>query len=321
MTRWLLETQMMVLAKAAKGCAGAIACGLALSASATISKDLVGDSYIVSVNGVAYSVLDVYVKCGASTDIVSSVFGVSAFNSGFTMNSGKSFVQASGSSWAPVSDDASGIDSFVTTGCRDQGSDNSRAGGKAAFLNLQGDTNFSNFNASGASNIFSVAGSAGAGWYPGIGANTSVNPYARAGYYNGAGLVAKCQMTIPGNGIAPGASLNNLFMVGRFVVEAGTAASADTMTLTFAIAGKNNGVTTVTGATNAAYRCNQTLTYASIPPCPADLDGNHLVDTADISVLLLDFGDCQNCAGDLDGNGLVDTADISLLLMDFGACP
>jgi hypothetical protein len=37
--------------------------------------------------------------------------------------------------------------------------------------------------------------------------------------------------------------------------------------------------------------------------------------------MLLDFGDCQSCAGDLDGNGLVDTADISLLLMDFGACP
>jgi hypothetical protein len=55
--------------------------------------------------------------------------------------------------------------------------------------------------------------------------------------------------------------------------------------------------------------------------CPSDLDNNRLVDTADISLLLLDFGPCTGCPADLDGNGLVDTADISLLLMDFGACP
>jgi xanthosine utilization system XapX-like protein len=33
----------------------------------------------------------------------------------------------------------------------------------------------------------------------------------------------------------------------------------------FAIAGKNNGTTTFTGATQAAGRFNYTLTYASVP--------------------------------------------------------
>jgi hypothetical protein len=63
-----------------------------------------------------------------------------------------------------------------------------------------------------------------------------------------------------------------------------------------------------------------TLAIAN-PPCPSDLDGNGLVDNADISLLLLDFGSCTGCPSDLDGNDLVDNADISLLLLEFGDCP
>jgi len=259
--------------------AAAAAVVLSGSAFATISNQLVGDSYIVKVGSGAsarfYSVMDVYVKCGASTDIVSSTFGVSAYVASTVMNQGDAFVQSAGSSWAPTTNDADGIDSYVTAGCRNQGSDNTLAGGKAAFLNLQGDTNFSNFNTAGAGTISSVSGSAGAGWYPGVGASTSTNPYARAGYYNGASNLAKTASTIAGNGIAAGGSLDNLFMVGRFTIEVTGLAAGTTKTMTsvFAVAGKNNGVTTVTGATNAAYRYNQTLTFAVPAPGAAALVG------------------------------------------------
>ena len=260
--------------------AAALAVGVTGSAFATISNQLVGDSYIVKVgSGSAaqfFSVLDVYVKCGASTDIVSSTFGVSAYVASTTMNQGVAFNQAAGTStWAPTTNDAFGVDSFVTAGCRNQGSDTSLAGGQAAFLNLQGDTNFANYSTAGATTVASVAGSAGAGWYPGIGANTSTNPYARAGYYNGVTNTAKATTTISGNGIVAGGSLDNLWMVGRFVINATNEldTAVRNMTLQFAIAGKNNGVTTVTGATNAAYRYNQTLTFAVPAPGAAALLG------------------------------------------------
>jgi hypothetical protein len=140
---------------------------------------------------------------------------------------------------------------------------------------MQGDTNFANYSTAGATTVASVAGSAGAGWYPGIGANTATNPYARAGFYNGAENTAKATTTIAGNGIVAGGSLNNLWMVGRFVINATNEldTAVRTMTMQFAIAGKNNGVTTVTGATNAAYRYNQTLTFAVPAPGAAALLG------------------------------------------------
>jgi hypothetical protein len=60
-------------------------------------------------------------------------------------------------------------------------------------------------------------------------------------------------------------------------------------------------------------------------PCPADLDDSGTVDTGDIALLLLSFGDCDSgapgCSGDLDDSGSVDTGDISMLLLDMGPCP
>jgi len=54
-----------------------------------------------------------------------------------------------------------------------------------------------------------------------------------------------------------------------------------------------------------------------------DLDGDGAVGTADLSVLLLDFGPCPDptqapCPSDLDGDGQVGTGDISFLLLLFG---
>jgi hypothetical protein len=227
---------------------------------ATISSTLAADSYTFTENGTTYSAMDVYVVCGAPTDILSSVFGVNAFNTAFSAT--KSFVHTGGSSWAPTNDDGRQADSFVTAGARNQGSDLTLAGGKAGFVKLSGDTNFTNFTTAGAGSIEAAAGSQGAGWYPTIGASTSTNPYAKASYGT-AGSVAKATGSIAGNNVNAGQSLENYWMVGHFVIEASNA--AETFRLKFAIAGKNNGVVTVTGATNTAYRYDSTFTFASVP--------------------------------------------------------
>jgi hypothetical protein len=49
----------------------------------------------------------------------------------------------------------------------------------------------------------------------------------------------------------------------------------------------------------------------------ADQDGDGLVNAGDISLMLLQFGDCACCTGDLDQNGVVDSGDVSLLLLQF----
>jgi len=255
---------------------------LALSASAfaTVTPGtLYGDNYFVKDGEGAtakfYSVMDVYIKCSSSADIISSTFGVTAYTSSYTQNQGKSFVQTNGnaaSSWLPTNDDGKVFDSFVTTGCRVQGSDTTLAGGKAGFLGLQLDTNWASSSTGG--QIVGQAG--GAGWYPSIGASTSTNPYAKAGQYSGTGAVntAKATSNISGNGITAGQSLTNYWMVGRWVLDVTQNDSGPlTMTIQFAVAGKNNGTTTFTGATQTAGRFSTTLTYAVPAPGAAALVG------------------------------------------------
>jgi hypothetical protein len=64
-----------------------------------------------------------------------------------------------------------------------------------------------------------------------------------------------------------------------------------------------------------------TLTCTPDAPCPADIDGNGAVDSADLGSLLSSWGTCSGCAADLDGNGAVDSADLGSLLSSWGACP
>ena len=144
---------------------------LSASAFATVTPGtLFGDSYIVKDGAGAsakfYSVMDVYIKCSSSADIISSTFGVTAYQSAYTQNQGKAFMQSANqavaASWLPVNDDGKGWDSYVTTGCRVQGSNNSLASGQAGFLNLQLDTNWA--SSSNGGRIDGTAG--GAGWYP-----------------------------------------------------------------------------------------------------------------------------------------------------------
>ena len=56
----------------------------------------------------------------------------------------------------------------------------------------------------------------------------------------------------------------------------------------------------------------------SAPPCLADLDGDGLVDGADLGLLLANWGGAGS--GDLDGSGTIDGADLGLLLAAWGNC-
>ena len=241
----------------------------ASSAFATITPTtLFGDSYIVQEGAGAsarfYSVLDVYIKGNNALDIISSTFGVSAYTSAYTMNQGDAFVQSNGdgsnNSWKPAAG-TTAWDSFLTCGNRDQAS-------AATTLQMQLDTNW---GAGNGTSINSSAGTGGPGWYPAVGASTSSNPYCRISFYNSdaSGInTAKTDRNIAGNGITVGQSLSNHWMIGRFTIEVTGLADdvVKSMTLKFAIAGKQNGTTTFTGSTSAAGRFNTTLNFAVPAP-------------------------------------------------------
>ncbi len=56
----------------------------------------------------------------------------------------------------------------------------------------------------------------------------------------------------------------------------------------------------------------------SLPTCIAeDLDCSGLVDSGDVSLVLLDVGPCPGCLTDLDFNEVVDSGDISIVLLNF----
>lgn len=60
------------------------------------------------------------------------------------------------------------------------------------------------------------------------------------------------------------------------------------------------------------------FTLVAAPGCPADLDGNGIVDGADLGILLANWNSAG--AGDLDGSGSVDGADLGTLLAAWGKC-
>jgi hypothetical protein len=57
----------------------------------------------------------------------------------------------------------------------------------------------------------------------------------------------------------------------------------------------------------------------SAPPCPADLDGNGVVNVSDLLALLGAWGQ-SGVPADLDGSGAVDVADLLMLLAAWGDC-
>ena len=56
--------------------------------------------------------------------------------------------------------------------------------------------------------------------------------------------------------------------------------------------------------------------------CPADINGDGVVDTADLGILMASFGTGMAGAGDINGDGIVDTADLGTFIAAFGSvCP
>ncbi|MDY7109707.1 MAG: hypothetical protein SYC29_13815 [Planctomycetota bacterium] len=71
------------------------------------------------------------------------------------------------------------------------------------------------------------------------------------------------------------------------------------------------------------YEATFTLSDCENPPeCPEDIDGDGLVNTADLLVLLGDWG-CEgpDCDGDVNADQRTDTEDLLLLLGAWGECP
>ncbi len=59
---------------------------------------------------------------------------------------------------------------------------------------------------------------------------------------------------------------------------------------------------------------------ASIP-CPADVDGDGMVDVLDLLLVLAQWGPCPPiCIGDVNGDGLVDVLDLLDVLTAWGKC-
>jgi hypothetical protein len=64
--------------------------------------------------------------------------------------------------------------------------------------------------------------------------------------------------------------------------------------------------------------------FSTAGTCPADLNGDGVVDLADLGILLADFGCAPPgpCVGDINGDGSTDLADLGILLSEFGnTCP
>ena len=54
--------------------------------------------------------------------------------------------------------------------------------------------------------------------------------------------------------------------------------------------------------------------------CGGDFNGDFEVDGADLSILMVAWGECERCSADLNGNGTVDIGDLGLLMAAWGRC-
>lgn len=68
---------------------------------------------------------------------------------------------------------------------------------------------------------------------------------------------------------------------------------------------------------SAIRLCNGSLSCSS-STCPTDLNNDNLINTADLSFLLANYGCTSDCQGDVNGDSFVDTADLLAILGVFG---
>ena len=73
------------------------------------------------------------------------------------------------------------------------------------------------------------------------------------------------------------------------------------------------------GTDNVVEAGIDSVTFTSVKCADAvfgDFNGDRIVDSSDVSIMLLDFGPCSGCVTDLDGSGEVDASDVSLELLE-----
>jgi hypothetical protein len=56
--------------------------------------------------------------------------------------------------------------------------------------------------------------------------------------------------------------------------------------------------------------------FLLVPSCTGDLDGDGLISSTDLNIVLADFG--EPGAGDINSDGVVDSLDLNIILMLFG---
>ena len=64
--------------------------------------------------------------------------------------------------------------------------------------------------------------------------------------------------------------------------------------------------------------------HPSAAPCPADINGDQLVDGLDLTAVLSGWGDCpfgSDCPADINDDTFVDGLDLTAVLSGWGACP
>lgn len=64
-----------------------------------------------------------------------------------------------------------------------------------------------------------------------------------------------------------------------------------------------------------------TLQVEFEPSCPADFDGDGIVEGRDLGRFFVEWGECEGCRADLDGDGIVGGADLGRLFQFWGPCP
>jgi hypothetical protein len=74
-------------------------------------------------------------------------------------------------------------------------------------------------------------------------------------------------------------------------------------------------------ASPSGWNAGAMTVVVTATPCPADIDGNGMVDTADLLAVLAAWGGCVDCPEDIDRSGIVDTGDLLVLLGNWGPCP
>jgi hypothetical protein len=286
----------------------------------------------------------------ATTD--ASTYGV--IKSTKFVNSANLDFQHSNGSWLPGSSANGGVgnntwDSFVTVGCRAQG------GGNTGGINA--DSYFTNPNSNVGQIVGGTSGSsyAGAGWYQS--APTAAGYETNAGA-NADKLIMIGRFTLKCSELASSATPVKMTVWGTTTGKSTAQTGGTTMYTIAAMNLKSDaqtkyttsgkvwtfdstfdGVTTdqpawtfahgISDCNNNGILDNRDIasgvadddTDGHLDICEfakGDLDLNGVLDSGDISIILLYMGEYDPLFGDLDGNGIIGTGDLSLILLNFG---